>query len=91
MIANKNQLIKALKEKRNLSFTTIRNNEKDGYMVGVKRKPGTIVQTNAFTIATQKNGEFINSWIYLNEIEVKNGIIKYKKFDIEIAVMEESA
>lgn len=57
-------------------------------MEGIERKPGNKVQTNAFTIETPKNGGVVDSWVYLNEIEVNNGEIKYKNFDIIIKIKD---
>lgn len=78
MIENKNQLKKALKErKENLIFKTIMNLHKP-QLVGTIRK-ANIVQTNAFTLLTTKeNGEIVDSWIYYNNnIEIKNNIISF--------------
>jgi hypothetical protein len=87
MIKSKKSLIEALKAKKPLTFETTRNRENAG-VIGLIRRPGSIVQTNAFTIENPKNGGFVNSWVYLNEIDVSNNTIKYKNFDIEIKIHE---
>lgn len=75
MINNKNQLKKALKEnKENLIFLTTFNEHKPEHE-GIKRKAAKI-QSNAFTLATEKDGVIIDSWIYLNDIEVQDNQIK---------------
>lgn len=90
MINSKSQLKKVLKEnKESIKFKTIENHEKEGFQVGIIRDVGEIVQTNAFTIRTQKeNGETVNSWVYYNDIEIDNNIISYKNFKIKIEIME---
>lgn len=97
MIKTKADLQRALQAKKPLTFTTIKNAEKPE-LEGITRTVGTIVQGNAFTLATEKqNGYNINdkkivdSWIWYNEIDVKNNVIKFKKFDIEIRINEEDA
>lgn len=78
MIKNKNQLKIALKErKESLLFETIRNDVKPE-RVGIKRKANK-VQTNAFTLLTEKeNGEIVDSWTYYNDnIKIENNIISY--------------
>lgn len=96
MIKTKADLQRALKAKAPLTFTTIKNAEKPE-LEGITRTVGTVIQGNAFTLATEKqNGYNINdkkivdSWIWYSEIEVKNNIIKYKKFNIEIHINEEA-
>lgn len=90
MVTSKNQLITILKKDKNLlQFKTIKNTVKCNYQDGIIRNVG-IVQSNAFTLLTDKNGDgkLINSWIYLNDIEVISGIIKYKNFNIELEIQE---
>ena len=87
MIKTKADLQRALQAKRPLTFTTIKNAEKPE-LEGITRAVGTIVQGNAFTLATPKNGGIVDSWLWYNEIDVKNNVIKYKKFDIEILINE---
>lgn len=96
MIRTKADLQRALKAKTPLTFTTIKNAEKPEFE-GITRTVGTVVQGNAFTLATEKqNGYNINdkkivdSWIWYNDIDVKNNVIKFKKFDIEIRINEET-
>ena len=87
MINSKKALYEALQKGEPLTFTTTRNGEKEGHMVGVERTAGTILQKNAFTVKTQKdNGETVNSWIYFSDIDVKNDIITYKDVDIEVKI-----
>lgn len=88
MIRTKANLQRALKARKPLTFTTIRNAEKPE-LEGITRTVGTIIQGNAFTLATPKNGGVVNSWLWYNEIDVKNNVIKYKKFDIKILINEE--
>lgn len=60
MIKIKADLQRALQAKKPLTFTTIKNAEKPE-LEGITRKVGTIVQGNAFTLATEKqNGYNIN-------------------------------
>ena len=94
MIKSKADLQRALQAKRPLTFTTIKNECKPE-LEGITRTVGTIVQGNAFTLATEKqNGYNINdkkivdSWIWYCDIDVKNNVIKYKKFNIEILIKE---
>ena len=78
MIKNKNQLKIRLKEnKESLLFETIRNDVKPE-RIGTQRKVGK-VQTNAFTLLTEKeNGEIVDSWTYYNDnIKIENNIISY--------------
>ena len=88
MIRTKADLQRALQAKKPLTFTTVKNAEKPA-LEGLTRTIGTVVQGNAFTLATPKNGGIVDSWIWYADIEVKNNIIKYKKFDIEILINEE--
>lgn len=90
MIKTKADLQRALQAKKPFTFTTIKNECKKE-LEGTTRTVGEIVQGNAFTIKTEKRpGEFVNSWIWYADIEVRNNIIKYKKFDIEIRINEEA-
>jgi hypothetical protein len=89
MIKTKADLKRALQAKRTLTFTTIKNAEKPE-LEGITRTVGTVTQGNAFTLATPKNGGIVDSWLWYNEIDVKNNIIKYKNFDIEILINEEA-
>lgn len=92
MIKNKNQLKIRLKEnKESLLFETIMNRQRPD-LVGTKRK-ANIVQTNAFTLLTKKNGEIIDSWVYYNDnVKVENNIISYLDVDgtvfIQIRIIE---
>lgn len=91
MINSKADLKRKLNEdKSKLKFKTIINHCKEGYMVGIIRNAGDIIQGNAFTIETFKDdGKRVNSWTYYADIDVKNNIIKYKNADIEIEILEE--
>ena len=76
MIKNKNQLKKALKEKKEtLLFVTLKNSNKPE-LEGKERK-ANIVQTNAFTLLTPKGGELVDSWVYYKDIKVNDNIISY--------------
>lgn len=78
MIKNKNQLKIALKERKDsLVFETIRNDVKPE-RIGTRRKVNK-VQTNAFTLLTEKgNGEIVDSWTYYNDnVKIENNIISY--------------
>lgn len=92
MIANKNQLKKALKEnKEKIKFRTLINEIREDRQLGVLRNTGTKVQTNAFTIETNTLEKgIIDSWVWYNDIDVKNNIIKFKeKFgNIQIEIVE---
>lgn len=87
MITSKKQLIEALKQQKIKSFTTIENGC-TGLFIGVERQAGDKIQTNAFTILTPTPQGAQNSWVYLNEIEITNNIIKYKNFPIQIKINE---
>lgn len=78
MINSKNMLKKRLKEnKDSLIFETIYNESKPE-LVGIKRKVN-IVQSNAFTLLTNKDGKIIDSWVYFDSktVQVKNNILMY--------------
>lgn len=77
MIKNKNQLKNRLKEdKDSLVFITLKN-PNFPEMVGKARKVNK-VQSNAFTLLTYKeNGETEDSYIWYNQIKVKDNIISY--------------
>ena len=89
MIRTKADLQRALQAKKPLTFTTVKNAEKPE-LEGITRTVGTVVQGNAFTLATPKNGGVVDSWIWYSEIDVKNDVIKYKKFDIFIYINDEA-
>ena len=92
MIKNKNQLKIRLKEdKDSLVFITLKN-QNFPEVVGKARKVN-IVQTNAFTLLTYKrDGEIVDSYIWYNNIKVKDNIISYidEKGNpyIEISIVE---
>ena len=95
MIKKKNMLKRKLKEnKEGLIFETIYNEHKPE-LVGTKRKVNK-VQTNAFTLLTQKeNGEIADSWTYFDSklVQVKNNILMYifnGKAFIKIKIIEEN-
>lgn len=92
MINSKNKLKEILKSNKNgLVFETIMNIHKP-QSVGIQRK-ANIVQSNAFTLLTEKDGQIIDSWIYLDSsIKVKNNIISYLDVNdrpfIQIRILE---
>ena len=88
MVNSKNALMKILKSnKEKIQFENVRHWR--SWQVGIIREVGDIVQSNAFTIKTKRDNEYINSWVYLSDIEVKNNIITYKNNkDIEIRIIE---
>ena len=92
MIKNRNQLKIRLKEdKESLLFETIMNRQRPE-LVGIKRKVGK-VQTNAFTLLTEKEGKIIDSWVYYNDnVKVENNMISYLDVDgtifIKIRIIE---
>lgn len=94
MINSKNMLKKKLKENRNsLIFETIYNEHKPE-LIGIKRKVN-IVQSNAFTLLTEKDGKIIDSWVYFDSktVQVKNNILMYLYNDkpfIKIKIIEEN-
>lgn len=92
MIANKNQLKKALKERKdNIKFKTIVNEIRNDRQLGILRNVGTKIQTNAFTIETNTEEKgLIDSWVWYDNIDVSNNIIKFKeKFgNIQIEIVE---
>ena len=57
--------------------------------MGIVRNAGTEIQTNAFTIETEKeNGEKVNSWTWYKDIDIKNNMIIYKNADIKIEILQ---
>ena len=90
MINSKNELKRKLIENKDgIKFKTIENHCKEGFQVGIVRNAGTEIQTNAFTIETEKeNGEKVNSWTYYKDIDIKNNMIIYKNADIKIEILE---
>jgi len=92
MIANKNQLKKALKERKDsIKFKTIVNEVRNDRQLGILRDVGSKIQTNAFTIATEVEGRgIIDSHVWYDEIDVIDNIIKFKeKFgNIQIEIVE---
>jgi len=87
MINSKNALIKALKNGTVKGFKTIVNEHRPE-LAGTIRKQGTITQTNAFTIEREKDGKIVDSWIWLNDIDISNNIIVYKQLNIKIEILE---
>lgn len=95
MINSKAMLLKRLKEnKDNLIFETILHQVMPK-LEGIKRKVGK-VQTNAFSLLTDKEGEIIDSWVYpyCEHIQVKNNVLTYLSNDgvpsVEIKIIEEN-
>ena len=88
MINSKSELKRRLKEcKDKIKFKTLESYI--DFQVGVLRDAGEHIQTNAFTIKTQKsNGEIVDSWIYYEDIDVANNIISYKDANIKIEIIE---
>ena len=93
MINSKYMLHKKLKENKDrLIFETVYNEVKPEF-VGTKRK-ANIVQSNAFTLLTDKDGKIVDSWTYLDskQSQVKNNILMYMNNDrafIKIKIIEE--
>ena len=55
MINSKNELKRKLAENKDgIKIMTIENHCKEGFMVNIIRNAGTEIQTNAFTIETEK-------------------------------------
>lgn len=81
MIKSKNDMIKRLKNDINsIIFITRHNHNNGGYQVGVERNC-CFIQSNAIRL---QNFDGKQPWIYLNEIDVKNNVLKYKHHDIVI-------
>lgn len=77
MINSKKGLLKRLQEDKNsLKFRTIYN--WNGKNVGDVREVKT-VQTNAFTLLSERDGNMVESWIYPfnKDVEVSNNHIYY--------------
>ena len=90
MINSKKALMEILKtNKEKIQFENIRHWR--NWQVGIIREVGDIIQTNAFTIKTKRDNDYVNSWVYLSDIEVKNNTITYKNNDsIEIRIIEKA-
>lgn len=87
MINSKYALKRKLKEnKNNIKFKTIEH--PTSFQLGIVRNAGEFIQTNAFTIETLKDNELKNSWVYYDEIDIKNNIISYKYHNIKIEIIE---
>lgn len=79
MINNKNQLKKALKEKKNkIKIKRIYNLEKNNKISVGDIADVEYVQSNAFTIKYEKYDK--PAWIYFDNIEVKENKIFYFQF-----------
>ncbi len=94
MINSKNMLKRKLKEDKNkLTFETVYNQCKP-QAIGIKRK-ANIIQSNAFTLLTEKDGKIIDSWVYFDSktVQVKNNMLLYlqnEKPFIKIKIIEEN-
>ena len=93
MINSKAELMRALKEGRIRAFKTIKN-DCSGKWIGIERKAGSKIQTNAFTILSPKdNGEMVLAYTWLEDINVSNNLITFKKAEkigeIIIEIIEE--
>ena len=90
MIANKNQLKKALKERKDsIKFMTLVNEVREDRAVGIIRNAGTKQQTNAFTIETEKeDGTIVDSYTWYDMVDIKDNIIQFKKAPITIKILE---
>lgn len=92
MIQNKNQLKNRLKQdKDSLVFITLKNPHFPE-SIGKPRKANKI-QNNAFTLLTKnQDGEFKDSWIWYNQIRVKDNVIIYLDNkgmpEVEISIVE---
>lgn len=86
MVTSKKNMIDKLKtDITSIRFKTLHNHGKEGYQVGVIRSVYAI-HSNALQLL---NPEGQTPWIYFNDIDVKNNILTYKHFNIEIELIEE--
>lgn len=79
-INSMNELKKELKNNRdNVFFKTIVN-ESYPHKVGENRQVGDsgTVQSNAFTLLTDRGDKIVNSWLYFNDYTLKNGLLEVK-------------
>ena len=79
-INSMNELKTELKNNRgNVFFTTIVN-ETWLKQVGKTRQVGDTgtVQSNAFTLRTDRGDIVVDSWLYFNDYTLKNGILEVK-------------
>lgn len=79
-INSMNELKKELKNNRdNVYFKTIVN---DTWLkqVGKTRQVGDTgtVQSNAFTLSTDRGDIVVDSWLYFNDYTLKNGVLEAK-------------
>lgn len=86
MINSKRALMRKLQaDKNSLEFMTISNIY--GKNIGELRQVGKHVQTNAFTLLSNREGKMVESWLYIfdKDVEVKNNHIYYYKHNEEHA------
>ena len=85
MIKSKYDLIKKLKKNVDcVVFKTIINDEMEDYNIGIERKCNHI-QSNALTL---NNPDGKKSWIYFDDIDIKDNLLKFKNFNIIIELKE---
>lgn len=79
-INSMSELKKELKNNRiGVFFKTIEN-ENWAQQVGKIRQVGEngIVQSNAFTLTTDRGDKIVDSWLYFNDYTLKNGLLESK-------------
>ena len=84
------ELKKELKNNRiGVFFKTIIN-ESWAQQVGKIRQVGEsgTVQSNAFTLCTDRGDKIVNSWLYFNDYTLKNGILEAKNTSFGNVKME---
>ena len=89
-INSMNELKTELKNNRiGVFFKTIAN-ESWAQQVGKIRQVGDTgtVQTNAFTLTTDRGDKVVNSWLYFNDYTLKNGVMEAKDTSFGIVKIE---
>jgi len=85
MVKSKYDMIKKLKNDINsISFKTVVNDERVDNNIGIERKCNHI-QSNSLTLL---NPDGKKPWIYFDDIDVNNNILKFKNFNIIIELIE---
>lgn len=85
-INSKAQLKREIKNGTPIKFLTIKNSVLPDE-VGTVRELGQTQQTNAFTIKREQKGKMVDSYVWYDQIDVKNNHVIFKKIGIEFGIL----
>ena len=85
-----NELKTELKNNRHYVFFKTITNESWAQQVGKIRQVGEsgTVQSNAFTLQTDRGDKIVNSWLYFNDYTLKNGLLEAKDTSFGVVKIE---